>query len=152
MHIADRRAVLACTLPSNAQAVSTHLFLSLVSLQLCVQSAKNAAITTAIDCIEAFAHCCVCSRSKQCNVLRLRCEGAIQFITAARLAPALMRADLRLDLVSPRHVHTDISVLLQDIDGRNTQMKKYKGKVVLAVNVASQCGFTKQYKVIEREP
>lgn len=36
---------------------------------------------------------------------------------------------------------------LQDIDGRNTQMKKYKGKVVLAVNVASQCGFTKQYKV-----
>lgn len=37
--------------------------------------------------------------------------------------------------------------LLQDIDGRNTQMKKYKGKVVLAVNVASQCGFTKQYQV-----
>lgn len=26
-------------------------------------------------------------------------------------------------------------------------MKKYKGKVVLAVNVASQCGFTKQYQV-----
>ncbi|KAL3162853.1 hypothetical protein ABBQ32_009306 [Trebouxia sp. C0010 RCD-2024] len=35
---------------------------------------------------------------------------------------------------------------VKDIDGRNTQMKKYKGKVVLAVNVASQCGFTKQYK------
>lgn len=26
-------------------------------------------------------------------------------------------------------------------------MKKFKGKVVLAVNVASQCGFTKQYRV-----
>lgn len=26
-------------------------------------------------------------------------------------------------------------------------MKKFKGKVVLAVNVASQCGFTKQYQV-----
>lgn len=38
-------------------------------------------------------------------------------------------------------------MLLQDIDGRDTQMKKFKGKVVLAVNVASQCGFTKQYQV-----
>lgn len=28
-------------------------------------------------------------------------------------------------------------------------MSKYKGKVVLAVNVASQCGFTKQYKVYQ---
>ncbi len=36
---------------------------------------------------------------------------------------------------------------MQDIDGRNTKMNKYKGKVVLAVNVASQCGFTKQYQV-----
>ena len=26
-------------------------------------------------------------------------------------------------------------------------MSKFKGKVVLAVNVASQCGFTKQYRV-----
>ena len=36
---------------------------------------------------------------------------------------------------------------MQDIDGRNTKMNKFKGKVVLAVNVASQCGFTKQYQV-----
>ncbi|KAL0042220.1 hypothetical protein WJX77_006493 [Trebouxia sp. C0004] len=35
---------------------------------------------------------------------------------------------------------------VKDIDGRNTKMNKYKGKVVLAVNVASQCGFTKQYQ------
>ena len=40
-----------------------------------------------------------------------------------------------------------VLMLLQDIDGRDTQMKKFKGKVVLAVNVASQCGFTKQYQV-----
>ena len=41
----------------------------------------------------------------------------------------------------------EAELAMQDIDGRNTQMKKFKGKVVLAVNVASQCGFTKQYKV-----
>ena len=41
----------------------------------------------------------------------------------------------------------DLGLSMQDIDGRNTKMNKYKGKVVLAVNVASQCGFTKQYQV-----
>ncbi len=51
---------------------------------------------------------------------------------------------IRLDAVCFR---TDLGLSMQDIDGRNTKMNKYKGKVVLAVNVASQCGFTKQYQV-----
>lgn len=34
----------------------------------------------------------------------------------------------------------------QDADGKTVDLSKYKGKVVLIVNVASQCGFTPQYK------
>ena len=41
----------------------------------------------------------------------------------------------------------DIS--LKDIHGKDTSLKEYKGKVLLIVNVASQCGFTKQYKPLE---
>lgn len=34
---------------------------------------------------------------------------------------------------------------VKDIDGRSVKLNKYKGQVVLIVNLASQCGFTPQY-------
>ncbi len=41
------------------------------------------------------------------------------------------------------------TIPLKDIEGKDTTLKTYAGKPLLIVNVASNCGFTKQYTGLE---
>lgn len=42
-----------------------------------------------------------------------------------------------------------VDIEMTDICGNKVDLKKYKGKVVMIVNVASKCGFTGQYKPLQ---
>jgi glutathione peroxidase len=49
------------------------------------------------------------------------------------------------------HSKEDIySITLKDIDGNLIELNSFKGKYLLFVNVASNCGFTKQYSDLEK--
>lgn len=42
-----------------------------------------------------------------------------------------------------------LNFTMKTLDGKDVELSKYQGKVVLLVNVASQCGYTPQYKGLQ---
>ena len=68
----------------------------------------------------------------------MRCFVAVVALVAA--VTPLMAADKKEDKKM-----SALDFKMTGLDGKEVDLSKYKGKVVLFVNVASNCGYTKQY-------
>lgn len=62
----------------------------------------------------------------------------------SHLAGLLMAATLSMTAATPLQ-----QIKIQDIDGKETTLGAYSGKVLLVVNVASKCGLTPQYEQLQ---
>ncbi len=62
---------------------------------------------------------------------------------------ALSLALLMLTHLASAQTKSLADIPLKDINGKDTSLKAYAGKVLLIVNVASQCGATPQYAGLE---
>jgi glutathione peroxidase len=65
------------------------------------------------------------------------------------LTAACVAAVLAVPAVADDKPSGPLAFTLKDIKGNPVELSKYKGKVVLLVNVASQCGLTPQYEALE---
>jgi glutathione peroxidase len=69
------------------------------------------------------------------------------FIVAAAAIAVLSIAAMNIPVVAEGKNVLDFKV--RDIDGKDVKLDKYKGDVLLIVNVASKCGYTPQYEGLQ---
>ena len=74
----------------------------------------------------------------------VRC-GARLLLAAAAFTGAIMT----LAVAKEKPAASVLGFTMKSIEGEDVPLSKYKGKVILIVNVASECGFTPQYKDLE---
>ena len=69
-------------------------------------------------------------------------------ILGAMKTIALLALSLFMQTIAA-HAGPILEIPVKDIEGKDTSLKAYHGKVLLIVNVASKCGLTPQYKALE---
>lgn len=68
----------------------------------------------------------------------------------AMLGAVAVAADEKTGDATARQAQSPLDFKVADIDGKETDLSRYKGKVVLLVNVASKCGLTPQYEGLQK--
>ena len=71
------------------------------------------------------------------------------FLLAAVAVSSLFADDANKDQQDKKDVPAVLNFEMKTLDGKEVDLSKYKGKVVMIVNVASECGATPQYEPLQ---
>src|SRR5258708_5542095 len=67
----------------------------------------------------------------------------------AKMADVIKEPTKEPAVAKDNQAASPLDFAVKDINGKDVNLKEYKGKVVMIVNVASKCGFTPQYTALE---
>src|SRR5262245_44135027 len=73
---------------------------------------------------------------------------AIEMKLFAAIALAVL-ASAQTKPAGSSNVPAALNFTMNSLDGKSVDLSKYQGRVVLMVNVASECGFTPQYEGLQ---
>ena len=65
-----------------------------------------------------------------------------------RITRALVEAE-NTEILKDEDMYEIYDYIVKDNNGKDVKLSKYKGKVLLIVNTATTCGFTKQYPALQ---
>jgi glutathione peroxidase len=66
-----------------------------------------------------------------------------------KLRPFLLAISMLVSGITAVSAADILTIPLKDISGKESSLGAFKGKTLLVVNVASKCGYTRQYKGLE---
>jgi glutathione peroxidase len=66
------------------------------------------------------------------------------------LMAASVRTEAKEKISKQEKVPSIYEFTVTDIDGKNVKLEQFRGKAMLVVNVASQCGYTPQYEGLQK--
>ncbi len=79
----------------------------------------------------------------------MKINQVLSFITSISVLLTASVSAITKTLVNGETSENILDLTVKDIKGKEVKLSDYKGKVLLIVNVASKCGYTKQYSGLE---